>query len=183
MFAPRYVVFAVAGVAFLAPLVAAHLLPGRALFGFLLAAAMLAALGFATIDIPAPRNPFVDEPILAKALAAEPVVIADGQLFLQMWRYAPEPLKSRLLFLSDHDAAAQYMGFDTIDYGMLTLRPWAPVRVLEYKDFFAPGKEFLVYRNLLRPEWLLAKVVKDGGSAHVVALNYRRELLRVRFKP
>jgi hypothetical protein len=183
MFTPRYVVFALAGIAFLVPMVAAHLLEGRTLFGFLLAAIMLASLGFVTIDIPAPRNPFIEEPILRKALETEPVVISDGQLFLQMWQYAPEPLKSRLLFLADADAAIQYMGFDTIDTGILALRPWAPVKVVEYRNFFAPGREFLVYRNLLRPEWLLAKVMKDGGSARVEEFNNRRELLRVRFKP
>jgi hypothetical protein len=75
------------------------------------------------------------------------------------------------------------MGFDTIDSGILVLRPWAPVKALEYKSFFAPGREFLLYRNLLRPEWLLAKVMKDGGSARIQEFNYRRELLRVRFKP
>ena len=183
MFTPRYVVFAVAGIAFLVPMLAAYLLAGRALFGFLLAAVMLAALGLVTLDIPAPRNPFLEEPILAKALATEPVVVSDGQLFLQLWQYAPQTLKSRLLFLADAHAAVEYMGFETIDTGILILRPWAPVNVVEYRNFFAPGREFLLYRNLLRPEWLLAKVMKDGGSARVQEFNSRRELLRVRFKP
>ena len=57
------------------------------------------------------------------------------------------------------------------------------MNVVEYKNFFVPGKEFLLYRNLLRPEWLLAKVMKDGGSARIQEFNSRRELLRVRFKP
>ena len=183
MFTPRYVVFALAGIAFLAPMVAAHLLQRRALFGFLLAVVMLASLAFVTMDIPPPRNPFLEEPILAKALETEPVVISDGQLFLQLWQYAPDSLKSRLLFLADTDAAIEYMGFDTIDSGILVLRPWAPLKALEYKSFFAPGREFLLYRNLLRPEWLLAKVIKDGGSARLQEFNYRRELLRVRFRP
>jgi hypothetical protein len=183
MFTPRYAVFAVAGLAFLVPMLAAHFLAGRALFGFLLAAVMLAYLGFVTIDVPAPRNPFLDEPILRHALATEPVVVSDGQLFLQMWWYAPQPLKSRLVFLADAPSAVAYMGFETIDTGIFTLRQWAPVNVVEYNSFFAPGKEFLVYRNLLRPEWLLAKVIKDGGSARIEEFDRRRELLRVRFKP
>jgi hypothetical protein len=183
MFSLRYVVFAVAGIAFLVPMLAACLLPGRALLAFLLAAVLLAYLGFVTIDIPAPRHPFLEEPILAQALATEPVVVSDGQLFLEMWQYAPIPLKSRLLFLADSEAAIEYMGFNTIDTGILDLRPWAPVNVLAYHDFFAPGREFLLYRNLMRPEWLLAKVLKDGGSAHIQEFNRRRELLRVRFKP
>jgi hypothetical protein len=183
MFTPRYIVFAVAGIAFLVPMLAAHLLARRALFGFLLAAVMLASLGFVTMDIPAPRDPFLEESMLGKALAIEPVVVSDGQLFLQMWWYAPQPLKSRLVFLADAPSAIEFMGFETIDSGILILRPWAPVNVVEYKNFFVPGKEFLLYRNLLRPEWLLAKVMKDGGSARIQEFNSRRELLRVRFKP
>jgi hypothetical protein len=88
-----------------------------------------------------------------------------------------------LVFLADAPSAVAYMGFETIDTGIFTLRQWAPVNVVEYNSFFAPGKEFLVYRNLLRPEWLLAKVIKDGGSARIEEFDRRRELLRVRFKP
>jgi hypothetical protein len=99
-----------------------------------------------------------------------------------MWHYAPEPLKSRLLFLADNDAALKYMGFDTIDIGIRVLRPWSSVDVVEYQSFASPGREFLVYQNTLRPGWLISKVVDDGATVEVRKYAGFRELIRVRLK-
>ncbi len=183
MFTTRYALLALAGFAFLAPMAAAHLTGGRVMLGFLMTAALLAGFGLVTIDISGLENPFGQEPVLEKALQKEPVVISDGQLFLQMWQYAPEPLKPRLEFLADDEAAIRYMGFDTIDEGLRVLRPWTSARVVDYRDFFAPGREFLIYQSTLRQGWLLAKVLDDGGTAEILALHGSRELIRVRFKP
>ena len=109
--------------------------------------------------------------------------MSDGQLFLQMWHYAPEPLKSRLLFLADNQAALQYMGFDTIDGGIRVLRDWSSVGVVEYQSFASPGREFLVYQNTLRPGWLISKVVDDGAAVEVRKYAGFRALIRVRLKP
>lgn len=183
VFTPRYALFALTGFAYLAPMVTAHLSGGRTLAGFLMTVTLLAGLGLATLEIPSPENPFQREPILEKALQQEPVVIPDGQLFLQAWQYAPESLKSHLLFVADDEAAVKYMGFDSIDEGLRVVRPFAPVQVVDYQAFYAPGKEFLVYQNTLRPGWLLEKAMDDGGSAEVLAYRGFRELIRVRFKP
>jgi hypothetical protein len=183
IFTMRYAVFALTGFALLVPMVAAQLVRGRDLFGFLLVFVLLAALVIVTFQNPAPHNPFNDEPILQKALETDTVVISDGQLFLQMWQYAPEALKSRLLFVADTELAVQYMGFDTIDGGLLLLRPWSPAKVVEYKSFYAPGREFLVYQQLFRPGWLLTKVVKDGAVAKIEGAQGFRQLVRVRFQP
>jgi hypothetical protein len=109
-------------------------------------------------------------------------VVPDGQLFLQMWQYAPAALKSNILYLADNAAAAKYMGFDSIDGGLRVLRPWSSVQVLEYRDFAAPGREFLVYQNTLKPGWLLPRVLDDGASADLQAYTNYRQLFRVRLK-
>ena len=144
---------------------------------------LLAALGLAMIQMPAPQNPFQQEPMLTKVLPREQVVIPDGQLFLLVWHYAPESQKSHLLFVADGTAALKYVGYDSIDEGMRVVRPFAPVQVVDYQAFYAPGKEFLIYQNTMRPGWLLEKVLDDGGSAQVLASSGFRELIRVRFKP
>jgi len=180
MFTARYALLSLTGVALLAPMIAAWLSDGRALPGFLLLLIALIPLAFVAIEVPPRANPNAGEPVLVKALQQGPVVVADGQLFLQMWHYAATPLKSNLLFLADNAAAVKYMGFDAIDGGVRALRPWAPVPVVEYKDFAAPGREFLVYQNTLRPGWLLASVIAGGGSAELVAYANQRQLYRVR---
>jgi len=182
MFTMRYALIALAGFAFLAPMVAAHVLGGRALPGILLLAAVGVGFVFSSMSVPPSRNPFDAEPLLREALQQGTVVVSDGQLFLQMWHYAPEPLKSRLLFLADNQAAVEYMGFDTIDGGVRVLRDWSSVRVVEYQSFASPGREFFVYQNTLRPGWLISKVVDDGATVELRKYSGFRALMRVRLK-
>jgi hypothetical protein len=183
MFTGRYALLSLTGVVLLTPMIVARLCHGRALPGFLLLGLSLLPLAFVTVEIPPSRRPFADEPILVQALQQGPVVVADGQLFLQMWHYAPDALKSNLLFLVDDAAAVKYMGFDSIDGGLRALRPWSSVQVIEYRDFAAPGREFPLYQNSLRPGWLLPKIVADGGSADLLAFTTYRQLYRARLKP
>lgn len=178
----RYILFALAGFVLLVPMIAAYLSGGRALPGFLLFVAALAGLGYVTMEVPRREDPFTHEAILEKALQKGPVVIPDGQLFLKMWYYAPGSLKARLLFLADDEAASRYMGFTTIDSGLRALTSLAPMQVIEYKNFAAPGREFLVYQNILWPGWLLPKLVDDGASAEIEKYAAVRMLVRVRLQ-
>ena len=135
-----------------------------------------------SLDYPSRGNPFDAEPVLREALEQGPVVVPDGQLFLQMWQYAPERYKSRLLFLMDNDAAVKYMGFDTIDGGVRALKPWAAVNAVEYADFARGGREFMAYQTSMRPGWVLARVVADGATVEVKKTALYRELVKVRLR-
>ena len=183
MFTPRYALFALAGFAYLLPMLASRLLRTHSLFGLLLTCVLIAPLALHAVPSGGVPNPYLQEPMLAKASADEPVVIPDGRLFLQMWYYAPANVKSRLLYVTDRDAAIKYMGFDSIDYGLMLLRPWTSARIIEYRSFFAPGRRFLVYQNMARPEWLLHKVVEEGGTAEIQSYSRTRALLQTRFRP
>jgi hypothetical protein len=163
-------------------MVAARMLGGRALPGFLLTVALGVGFAYSSTEIPPARNPFDGEPLLREALEQGPVAVPDGQLFLQMWHYAPEPLKSRLLFLADDEAALKYMGFDTIDGGIRVLRDWSSVGVVEYRNFASPGREFFVYQNTARPGWVIPKVAADGATVEVRKYAGFRALMRVRLK-
>jgi hypothetical protein len=99
-----------------------------------------------------------------------------------MWHYAPPRLKPRLVFLADETAAVRYMGFDTIDGGVRHLLPWAEMNVVDYAGFVKQTREFLVYRNLVRPEWVTPRVMDDGASVEVRSVGLHRELIRVRLK-
>jgi hypothetical protein len=182
MFTPRYAIVALAGFCLLALLLAAHFTGGRALAGFLLLAASLLPLGFATLNAPTFRDPFDQEPALKQALERGPVVVPDGHLFLQMWYYAPEQWKSKLIFLADKEAAVKYMGFDTIDDGIPVLRPWAAMDVRQFRDFEPAGGEFTVYQNTLRPGWVMQKILDEGGSARVESYSGFRQTARMVIK-
>ena len=182
MFTARYALLGITGVLILTPALAARFSGGRALPGFLLLCLVLMPLAFVTVEIPPKRNPFTEEKLLAKALEHGPVVVPDGQMFLQMWYYAPERLRPNLLFLADEAAALEYMGFDAIDDGLRALRPWASVQIRDYRDFAPPGGDFLVYQNSLKPGWVLSKVLAAGGSADVRQYTNYRQLFHVKQK-
>jgi hypothetical protein len=182
MFVGRYALLAITGAVVLATAMAAHLSGGRSIPGFLLLCVAVLPLAFVTVEVPPRRDPFAEEHLLAEALQKGPVVIPDGQMFLQMWQYAPAALKPNIVFLADMAAASKYMGFDAIDGGLGVLRPWSSVQVQEYRDFATPGREFLVYQNSLKPGWVLARVLADGATADVQAYTNYRQLFRVRLK-
>jgi hypothetical protein len=144
----------------------------------------LVRLVVVTATIPPARNLLDEETVLLKALDRGPVVVADGQLFLPMWHYLREPLKSNLIFLVDRAASVQYGVFNSaaID-GLSDTRRWVPLPVLDYRDFVTPGKEFLVLQNPLKPGWLLAKIAADGGSESIQEYTHIRQLYRIRMSP
>jgi hypothetical protein len=182
MFTPRYAIIGVAGVCLLIPMLAAEFTGTRSRTGVLMATVLAWAALVTLADHGGSADPFAGEPALNAALEQGPVVIADGQLFLQMWHYAPERLKPHILFLTDAAAALRYMGFNTIDSGVIPLRSYSTVQVLDYRTFAAANREFLVYRNLSRPEWVLPRVLDDGASVEVLKAGLFRELVRVRLK-
>ena len=179
MFTERYALMGLAGFCLLTPMVAAEFFGRRGAAGVLLLGVLFAGANIRLMDHAVDGNPFDGEPVLKEALEQGPVVIPDGQLFMQMWHYAPERLKMRLVFLADDAAALKYLGFDTIE-GIRILLPWVPIRVIEYREFAKPGKEFLLYQNSLRPGWVLSRVVDDGANTAIRKVALFRQLVSVR---
>lgn len=186
MFTERYALPAFAGFAILAPYSLARLAAGRALLGFFLFGLMAMALAGPLITFSPPENPFTREKELAAALEQGPVVIPDGHLFLQMWYYGPERLRSRMIFLADPLLAAKYMAYgdagthSTIDEGLPFLRSLVSVNTIPYADFHPEGGVFLAYHNPLRPGWLLSDVVQRGDGVELIRESPARQLYRIR---
>ena len=182
MFSPRYALLGLTGVVLLTPAVVARLSGGRSLVAFLMLALAVLRLVVVTATIPPPRDLLAGESVLLKALEQGPVVVAEGQTFMQVWYYTPEPLKSNLVFLVDSAASVKYGFFNTaaIDASLASLRHWCPLRVIDYRDFATPGKDFRILQNPLKPGWLLEKVAADGGAEAIEQYTNLRQLYRVR---
>jgi hypothetical protein len=180
VFTERYALPALTGLAMLFPTVLSRLTGGRSIPGFFLVSVFVFAMLLAAVTNPGASNPFAREPLLSAALEEGPVVVDDGQLFLQMWYYAPAQLKPRLIYLADNQAAVRHIGFDTIDGGIRVLRPYAAVNVVEYRDFHPTGGEFLVYHDPLLPTWVMEKALEDGAAVDVLRATTTRQLLRIR---
>ena len=182
MFTERYALIGLTGFCLMAPILAAEYFGRRGTAGIVLLGVLVWGAAIRLVDYQSKGNPFAGEPLLMEALEQGPVVISDGQLYMQMWHYAPERLKAQMLFLADDASAVKYMGFETIDGGIRALIPWAPVQVREYAEFATPGKEFVVYQNSLRPGWVLSRVVADGASVAIRKVATFRELVNVRLR-
>jgi hypothetical protein len=182
MFNERYVLPGLVGFCLLVPMLVAEFTGRRSAAGVALFGVLAWGMAVRSLDHPSEGNPFAGEPILSEALERGPVVIPDGQLFLQMWQYAPERLKSRLIFVTDNDAAVKYMGYDTIDLGVRVLRPWAAIHTLEWSEFARDTREFTVYQTSLRPGWVLPRAVAGGAAVQVTRTGLFRELAIVRLR-
>jgi hypothetical protein len=126
------------------------------------------------------QNPFDNEPLLRETLEREAVAVSDGLLFLQLWHYAPGPLKGRLFYVASPELAVAYTDADTIDKTLLAFRDWGNIQVVEYGKVATGEKDILIYQDTGRIGWLIPKLLDDGGSVRLEKWTRNRALLRVR---
>lgn len=106
-----------------------------------------------------------------------PIVISEVLVFHKLSFYAPERLASRLRYVPDPTNSLFYLGHDTIDQGLLTLRPWFPLRIEEYHGYLQENRRFLVYGQANSWTWLTYALIRDGFSLHLIGRNSQRTLL------
>jgi len=123
------------------------------------------------------ENPFQEEPILTAAIKQAPVVVNNYVSYLQLWYYAPEDVRSRLLYLSDEGSSVKYSHIDDI------MQPFQKfgVPVVNYAEFATSGKEFFLYFTA-GLGWVPDRVLEDGGSVQVVNWAQGKALLQLRVK-
>jgi hypothetical protein len=83
-----------------------------------------------------------------------PLVMADITKFHQSSFYAPRNQLRNVVYVADPEASVEYILKDTIDRGLLDLRPWFPINVVPRQRFIAEHREFLVYSYLGSWTWL-----------------------------
>ena len=129
---------------------------------------------------PPPRYESVadEHPLLVNASGNEPIVIADGLLFLELWHHARSELASRLYFVNDVGAALEHTGNDSIERNFVVLRRWSDVKIVDYEAFVSAHERFLVYENR-DPRWLTARLLQSGARMEVAAREGSYSLLRV----
>lgn len=74
-----------------------------------------------------------------------PVVVADPHNFMRLAHYAPRDLSSRFVYLADSQNSLHYLGHNTMDRGILDLRPWFQLNIQESEPFKRAESRFLLY--------------------------------------
>ena len=99
--------------------------------------------------------------------AAEPILIANAHVFMELSYYLSSPLRERLVFPLSRDLDLKYRGFDTDALTLGPLSRRAPIRVKAYEELLAENKSFL-----------LAAFEHDYLAQHLTAAGYRVSPLR-----
>jgi hypothetical protein len=86
--------------------------------------------------------------------SAQPVVVSDATVFHQVSFYAPRQVARNVVYVADPANAVRYVQQDTIDRGLLDLRPWFPLNVAEYTQFVEEHSQFLVYGSVGGWSWI-----------------------------
>jgi hypothetical protein len=77
-----------------------------------------------------------------------PIVAGDLHTFMTLVHYAPPAIMSRVVYLANPQASIRYFGHDTVDRGILDLKPWFHVAVQNYAPFVNSHDRFLVYARV-----------------------------------
>ena len=183
-FVPRYVLFAVVGLALVVPLTVWRLGADGGLaeiaLGLGLAAAFVSDAGATfTRDRFVFRDPTAGRPLLTERLASgQPVVFAGGISYLELWYHLAPDQQRQALYLADPQMELRDTGSDTIDRGYLALARWTPVPVVAYATFVREHRTFDVYA--CGRDWLGLRLRRDGASLSEVRAEAGCWLYRAR---
>jgi hypothetical protein len=126
-----------------------------------------------------------------------PIVVSDVHTFMMLAYYAPADISSRLVYLAHPAASLRHLGHNTMDRGILDLKPWFGFRIEEYRPFVAAQPRFLVHVhggylggqqanfNSLLPElaadfnWLLSELATTGNRIELEARDTNQLLFLV----
>jgi hypothetical protein len=96
-----------------------------------------------------------------------PFVASNGLFFLEADHYASAAFISRLVYLTDRDAAIRYTGTDVFDRGFSVLEKWFPIRarIEDYTGFVRQHRRFLVFGGFDHPlGWVTKKLLDEGAQ-------------------
>jgi hypothetical protein len=112
-------------------------------------------------------RPSVDV-MIADAPEAVPIVITDVLEFLQTAHYADPPLRARLYYVADRDAAVRYTGQDESDAHILALRALAPFHIDGYETFRDTHPRFVLYETSGMYAWMVTRLIDDGARVRLL---------------
>ncbi len=112
-----------------------------------------------------------------------PLVLSDAMGYFELQHYASPALQRRMVTLIDPPSADHYVGTDSVDKVMLALRQVTPLNVLDFPEYTASHRTFLLYSNSSPYEWVLTRFVQHGDSLRILAAQGRASLYLVQLKP
>ncbi|HEX4074150.1 MAG TPA: hypothetical protein VHX49_01990 [Candidatus Acidoferrales bacterium] len=123
---------------------------------------------FGKLDSPASS---VEALLSAAGHADLPVVVSDGEQYIQLAYYGRPEWSERFVALVDHPAAVAYAGSDTLDRQMYVLPCCLALQVYDFKTFAPDHPTFLLYSNGADFDWWPQRLSHDGYSLRLLGAN------------
>ena len=182
-FSPRYAICSIVGIATLV----AYLLSRAAPRALTAMAAVVLCLIMYGVEIRILHEAFAEQRATladsARALSSSgdaQIALMDITVMHQLSYYAPRELATRVNYLADPDKSVEYLQQDTVDRGLLDLRPWFPLKVVRVESFLAENTRFLAYGAAAGSwSWLTYDLPKWGDTRLIERVDKDRTLFSV----
>jgi hypothetical protein len=112
-----------------------------------------------------------------------PVVISDGNTYLQMAYYASPESNKRFFFLEDGQKAVQYSGTDSLNKGVQILQSYVPLQVEPLSEFVAAHRTFLFeVEDQGGFNWLPGYLQAEASSIQLAGADGTRKIYLITVK-
>jgi hypothetical protein len=181
-FSPRYAIGAIVGVATLVAYLLSRAAP-RALTALAAAVLCLVMYGLEVrllhAQLGETRDHLMDAARALSNSGDAQIALMEITVMHQLSYYAPRSLATRVNYVADPEKSIEYLKQDTIDRGLLDLRPWFPLKVLHVESFLADNPHFLAYGAADRWTWLTYDLPEWGETRLIDRIDEHRMLFSV----
>lgn len=112
--------------------------------------------------------------------ADSPMALSDITIFHQVSFYSPRAMVQNIAYVASPEASVKYLQQDTVDRGLLDLRPWFPLQIVPSQTFLAEHREFLVYAYIGAWSWLTYDLMPPNYDTRMLERYNSDILLRAR---
>lgn len=108
--------------------------------------------------------------------ADSPLALSDITVFHQVSFYSPRAMIQNVAFVANPESSVKYLQQDTVDRGLLDLRPWFPLQIVPSQTFLAEHREFLVYAYIGAWSWLTYDLIPPYYDTRILE-RYNSDIL------
>ena len=105
---------------------------------------------------------------LLESRASSPLALSDITIFHRVSFYSPRRLIQNAAFVANPESSVRYLQQDTVDRGLLDLRPWFPLQIVPSQVFLAQHNAFLVYSYIGDWSWLTYELIPPRYDTRMI---------------
>lgn len=160
---PRYALITITGFAILSGFICQYIFERSKIWAATILLCFIASLLFTlgndlVLPYRRPKLPFNERIISFIQKSSTPIIISGSKLYLKMYHYLPDNIKSKPQYLIDRELMRHYLGYDTDQIDLVNLNAIVSLNLSPYKDFIHSSKVFMVVG---KKGWLIKKIIDD----------------------